>query len=218
MGNVSISLERAFDRLVRDASHCRLCERMCERRAVLSERNGPLRPMVMFIAEAPGRLGGDRTRIPLTGDMSGRNFETFLSATGLTRARIFITNSVLCNPREGERNARPRAVEIANCQPFLARQIELLEPPIVATLGGVALSALEAIEPHGLRLARDVARVFDWYGRKLIPLYHPSPHVVNGRRRPEQQIGDYQAITDLLKTLGEDREERTTKTQRPQRR
>ena len=214
MGNVGVTLERAFDSLVRDAARCKLCERMCERQAVLSERNGPLRPSVMFIAEAPGRRGGDRTRIPLTGDMSGRNFEIFLSATGLTRARIFITNSVLCNPREGERNVRPTAAEIANCRPFLARQIELLEPPIVATLGTVALSALEAIEPHGLKLARDVAKVFDWYGRKLIPLYHPSPHVVNGRRRPEQQIGDYQAIANLLKTLGEDEEKRTTKAQR----
>src|SRR5882672_450965 len=166
MEDAGISLEVAFKRLAGEAGRCRLCERMCERRAVLSERNGTLRPCVMFIAEAPGRRGGDRTRIPLTGDLSGRNFEIFLSATGLTRQQIFITNAVLCNPRQGERNARPTAAEVANCRPFLARQIELLEPPLVATLGGVALAAITAIEPHSLSLARDVGRVIDWYGRK----------------------------------------------------
>jgi uracil-DNA glycosylase len=197
-----VLIDADFKRLIRDAAHCRLCERMCERRAVLSEKNGSLRPRVMFIAEAPGRRGGDRTRIPLTGDLSGRNFETFLASTGLTREEIFITNAVLCNPREGERNARPSSKEISNCRRFLARQIDLLRPPVVVTLGAVALKAIEAIEPHGLELARDVGSIVGWYGRKLIPLYHPSPHVVNGRRKQSRQIEDYQAIPDALMKLG----------------
>jgi DNA polymerase len=155
----------------------------------------------MFIAEAPGRRGGDRTRIPLTGDLSGRNFEIFLAATGLTRREIFITNAVLCNPRDGERNAKPTATEIANCSAFLARQIDLLQSPVIATLGAVALGAIAAIEPHQFSLSRDAGRVFDWYGRKLVPLYHPSPHVVNGRRPRDRQIGDYQAIAIALNSI-----------------
>jgi uracil-DNA glycosylase len=202
MGFVSVSLEDTFNQLIQEAARCRLCDRMCERQAVLSELNGSLKPLVMFIAEAPGRLGGDRTRVPLTGDLSGRNFEYFLSSTGLSRLQIFITNAVLCNPREGGRNARPKAVEIANCRQFLTRQIRILQPPLVATLGQVALAALAAIEPHKILLARDVGKGFDWHGRKLVPLYHPSPHVVNTRRRREQQVGDYQAIADILRDLG----------------
>src|ERR1051326_4652051 len=97
-------VEAAFQRLSREAARCRRCARLCDRCAVLSRQNGSLHPAVMFIAEAPGRRGADRTGIPLVGDLSGRNFDLLLAATGLTRDEIFITNAVLCNPREGDRN------------------------------------------------------------------------------------------------------------------
>jgi DNA polymerase len=197
---MSASREAAFQLLAREAANCRQCERLCQRRAVLSFLNGSMRPRVMFIAEAPGRRGADRTGIPLTGDLSGRNFDHFLTAAGLVREEIFITNAVLCNPRQDERNARPTVAEISNCRTFLLRQIELLQPPVVATLGAVALTALSAIEPHQLAL-KDVGRPFDWYGRKLVPLYHPSPRVVNSCRRSARQVEDYRSISLLLESL-----------------
>jgi DNA polymerase len=193
-------LKAAFELLANQATQCCLCPRLQERKAVLSHLNGTLTPLVMFIGEAPGQKGADRTRIPLVGDMSGRNFDLFLTATGLTRKEIFITNSVLCNPREDDCNVRPSSQEIKNCRPFLARQIDLLQPQIVATLGAVALSALQKIENHKLTL-KDVGKAFDWYGRKLVPLYHPSPHVVNGRRRTDAQLTDYKTIKDTLEML-----------------
>jgi uracil-DNA glycosylase family 4 len=164
-------------------------------------QNGHLHPKVVFIGEAPGRLGADRTRIPLVGDLSGRNFDIFLTATGLTRQEIFITNAVLCNPRQENRNLRPLASEIRNCTAFLRQQIDLLQPPIVATLGSVALQALAAIAPHTLTLSQ-VGQAYTWYNRQLIPLYHPSPHVVNGRRRVKQQLDDYAVIAATLHRQG----------------
>lgn len=187
-----------FEFLASEAQQCQRCPRMMERRAVLSRLNGTLTPKVLFIAEAPGQRGADRTRIPLVGDISGRNFDEFLAVTGLTRNDIFITNAVMCNPREGERNTRPRASEIDNCRPYLQRQIELLDPPVVATLGTVALETLERLSPHGLKLSSAVGRIYSWNGRKLIPLYHPSPHVVNTVRRHKQQLLDYIAIREAL--------------------
>jgi uracil-DNA glycosylase len=190
----------AFQVLAQQAATCQRCPRLCERSAVLSHQNGNLSPKVIFIGEAPGRLGADRTRIPLVGDMSGRNFDLFLTATGLTRQEIFITNAVLCNPRQENRNLRPLASEIRNCASFLQQQIDLLQPPIVATLGSVALQALTALAPHSLTL-NDVGQAYHWYRRQLIPLYHPSPHVVNGRRRVEQQLQDYGVIAATLQQL-----------------
>ncbi|HSK67929.1 MAG TPA: uracil-DNA glycosylase family protein, partial [Candidatus Limnocylindria bacterium] len=97
----------------------------------------------MFIAEAPGRLGADRTAIPLAGDQSGRNFDRLLTAAELDRAEIFITNAVLCNPRDAAgRNAPPAAAELRNCAGFLAETLELLRPPLIVSLGTVALRAL----------------------------------------------------------------------------
>src|SRR5258708_38443099 len=118
----SIAIEtpqNQFIRLVAEASTCVKCPAMCERAAVLSELNGSLDARVMFVGEAPGRKGADRTRIPFSGDQSGRNFERFLSSIGLTRAEIFITSAALCNPRKPSgANRRPGASEISNCSDF----------------------------------------------------------------------------------------------------
>src|SRR3712207_9302742 len=104
------SEERAaeFAALAAEAARCRLCPAMCGRSAVLSERNGRVGARVMFVGEAPGRQGGDRTRVPFSGDQSGRNFTRYLASIGLARDEIFITNAALCNPRtETAANRKP---------------------------------------------------------------------------------------------------------------
>lgn len=87
--------QQLFSRLVADAKQCQKCVDLCDRTAVLSERNGKTEAKILFIAEAPGRNGGDRTGIPLEGDASGANFTKFISSINLRRSEIFITNSVL---------------------------------------------------------------------------------------------------------------------------
>src|SRR5579862_7056226 len=88
-----------FDRLAEEARACTRCPRLAEREAVLSRENGSLTPQVLFVAEAPGRRGGDRTRVPMQGDASGHTFRLLLNGIGLKPEQIFITNAVLCNPR-----------------------------------------------------------------------------------------------------------------------
>src|SRR5256714_14279018 len=118
--------QKEFDALVAEAAACVKCPAMCGRSAVLSGRNGRVGARPMFIGEAPGRQGGDRTRVPFSGDQSGRNFTRFIASIGLPRAQIFITNAVLCNPRRASgANRTPTAREIANCSDFLRRQIEV---------------------------------------------------------------------------------------------
>src|ERR1041385_340730 len=132
-----------FIKLAAEAQKCSLCPHMTGKTAVLSELNGSLNPRVLFVAEAPGRQGADRTRIPMTGDASGRTFHQLLALTGLTPDEIFITNSVLCSPRTSTgANRRPLISEVWSCSDFLKRTIQLLDPPIVATLGSLALEAL----------------------------------------------------------------------------
>lgn len=189
----------AFGCLVEAASACVKCERMRERQAVLSHHNGTLNPKVLFIAEAPGRNGADRTRIPFHGDLSGKTFEKFLTSINLTRRDVFITNCVLCNPRKPSgANDKPTRVEIKNCADFLRRVIELLEPPVITTIGAVALDALKLIEPHDFNLKEHAATLLQWHGYKLVPLYHPSPQVLITVRSLEQQQQDYQALLDVI--------------------
>ncbi len=191
---------RLFQQLERSAAACVQCERMCDRQAVLSSLNGILTPKVLFIAEAPGRNGADRTRIPFHGDASGNTFEQLLASIHLTRAEIFITNTVLCSPRKPSgANDKPTRTEIRNCSNFLQRTIEVLNPPLVATLGAVALDALKLIAPHEYRLKTSAAQVLAWHGRRLVPLYHPSPQVLITARPLAQQIKDFQTLAHFLK-------------------
>src|SRR6266436_778927 len=130
-----ISNEAKQDRLislVTEASTCVKCPAMCERAAVLSELNGPIQARVIFIGEAPGRKGADRTRVPFSGDQSGKNFDRFIASVGLTRSQIFITSAALCNPRAPSgANRRPTAREIGNCSGFLRRTIALMNPQVI---------------------------------------------------------------------------------------
>ena len=191
----SRSRKHLFNELAAEAAACQICPRMASRAAVLSELNGPLRARIMLIAEAPGRNGADRTRIPFHGDASGMNFEKLMSSAGLTRREVFITNSVLCSPRKPSgANDKPSATEIANCSTFLARQIELLNPLVIGTLGAVALETLKRISPHDFRLKTHAAQILEWNRRLLVPLYHPSPQVVAAVRPLAFQIDDFQSL------------------------
>jgi uracil-DNA glycosylase len=193
---------KQFAKLVSEASACRKCPAMCERAAVLSELNGSLTARVMFIGEAPGRKGADRTRIPFSGDQSGKNFDRFLTAAGLQRSEIFITSAALCNPRkESGANRRPSAKELRNCSDYLRQTIELIDPEIVVTLGTVALEALKLVEPHEFTLRSDATKVRRWNGRMLVPLYHPSPQVLITSRNERTQLRDYKALADATKQL-----------------
>ena len=194
------SRREEFARLVADAAACRLCPAMCGRRAVLSEHNGRVGARVLFVGEAPGRQGGDRTRVPFSGDQSGRNFTRYLASIGLAREEIFITNSALCNPRTPTgANRRPSAAEVSNCAPFLRRQLELIDPEVVVTLGRVALAALRAVEYHDFTLKESAGTVRGWWGRRLVPLYHPSPQVLASHRREAEQLRDYRAVARTLR-------------------
>lgn len=190
-----------FFKLAAEAQSCRICPDLCERTAVLSELNGSLDPKVFFIAEAPGRQGADRTRVPFSGDKSGANFSVLLESIGLERKDIFVTNAVMCSPRTATgANRKPLRTEIRNCSSFLRRTIEVINPTVIVTIGSVALEALKAIAYHEFVLKNDAAKILEWHNRTLVPLYHPSPQVVITVRRMPQQLEDFQVLKKALVT------------------
>jgi len=162
--------------LSQSVHRCTLCPRLQGRTKVLSSANGITESRILFVAEAPGRLGADRTGIPLFGDRSGDNFERLLTSVGWRRNDVFVTNAILCNPREEDgNNGTPSNDEIANCSAYLEMTIELVNPDVIVTLGAVALNAVGLLAPHSLSLSTDVSRPTPWLGRLLVPLYHPGP-------------------------------------------
>ena len=158
LGNSLTSPAKIFQQLCDEAGACRFCPRLADQPAVLSPRNGPITSEVVFIAEAPGRFGAGRTGIPFSGDRSGENFEVLLEHAGLTRKEVFITNAALCNPLENGNNSRPTTREIRNCSYYLQAVLEIIQPKIIVTLGGVGLQAMNLLLNTKFQLKRDAAK------------------------------------------------------------
>lgn len=192
------SKQSQFADLVTRVQRCDLCPRMQDRRKVLGPPNGNLYSPIVFIAEAPGRLGADKFGIPLYGDQTGQNFELLIASAGLRRESIFITNAVLCNPRTPHgNNDSPKLAEIRNCSRYLTEILEIIKPRFVVPLGRVALASLDAIEPHGITLSQGVAKEFLWHGYVVYPLFHPSPRNM-ARRTKYEQLKYYSTLATFL--------------------
>ncbi len=164
----------------------------------LGPNNGSMGARVLFVGEAPGRYGAGRSGVPFQGDESGRRFEMLLGIAGLTRAEVFVTNAVLCNPLDvSGRNRRPKVSEVAKCASFLRRQIETVQPEVVVALGTVGLEALGRMKAHGLTLRDGCGRSIEWMGRRLVPLYHPGRRALVHRDDATQQ-GDWRQLGALV--------------------
>jgi uracil-DNA glycosylase family 4 len=180
-----------YDELVKRVQRCRRCPAMAGRRRVLGEGNGSPDSRVMFVGEAPGRLGGDRTGIPFSGDQSGLRFERLLTAAGWARAEVFVTNAVLCNPRDPQgRNRPPSRTELAACGAHLKATRKAVSPELLVAVGRRAVQALGLTEV--LRDAEPGERRAH-QGAQVAWVVHPSP-LTQTRRSWDQQIADWQRL------------------------
>jgi len=201
-----------FERLITEAKACRLCPRMSSSVRVIGHASGSIDAPIMFIGEAPGRLGADASAIPFHGDKAGENFEKLLSQVGLSRRDCFITNAALCNPKDDKgNNATPNRAELNNCSSFLKRQIDLVNPKIVVTLGAQALNAIKTIEPHTADLATSVRTKITWYNRSLIPFYHPGQRAMI-HRSFLNQLADYHFLAETYSRISRRRSASNGKT------
>ena len=122
---------------------------------------------LMFVGEAPG-ADEDRLGEPFVG-RAGQLLTKIIEAIGLRREDVYIANVIKCRP-PGNRNPEPD--EVARCEPFLARQIELVRPRVIVALGTFAAHALLKTDAPISRLR---GRVHDFRGgARLIPTFHPA--------------------------------------------
>lgn len=143
---------------------CTLCP-LSATRANAVPGQGADKPLVMFVGEGPGAQE-DATGIPFAG-RAGKLLDELLQSINYLREDVFITNVVKCRP-PGNRDPRPE--EAAACRPYLDRQIELLDPALIVTLGRHALGHFRP----GARITASHGQTFPHEGRTLLPLYHPA--------------------------------------------
>ncbi len=121
---------------------------------------------LVFVGEAPGR-DEDRQGIPFVG-RAGQLLTRIIAAIGLSRDEVYIANVIKCRPPN---NRNPEPDEVATCEPFLFRQLDVIRPRVVVALGGFAIRTLLETDEAVSRLR---GRVFDYRGAKLIPTFHPA--------------------------------------------
>ncbi len=121
---------------------------------------------LMFVGEAPGH-DEDVQGIPFVG-RAGQKLTQMIEAIGLTREAVYIANVIKCRP-PGNRNPEPD--EVATCEPFLFRQVDVIKPKVIVALGTFAArSLLKTDDP----ISRLRGRVYIYRGAKLIPTFHPA--------------------------------------------
>jgi len=121
---------------------------------------------LMFVGEAPGE-DEDKKGEPFVG-RAGQLLTKIIEAIGLTREQVYIANVLKCRPPA---NRNPEADEVAQCEPFLFRQIDVIQPKVIVPLGKFAAqSLLRTMDP----ITRLRGRSFDFRGATLIPTFHPA--------------------------------------------
>src|SRR5437764_3128752 len=148
---------------------------------------------LMFVGEAPG-ANEDRMGRPFVGQ-AGNQLDQLCVEVGLERGDVFISNVLLCRP-PGNRDPHP--VEIENCQEYLFREIEHIEPRVVCTLGNFATKLLRDDNAGITRVhGREEVRVIGTRAVRLYPLYHPAAALYTPRML-EVLREDFARIPELL--------------------
>ncbi len=149
---------------------------------------GPADAEVMFIGEGPG-FHEDRQGRPFVGP-AGQFLEDLLASIGMTRQQVFIANMIKCRPPE---NRDPSPTEMSSCSKYLDRQIELLDPKLIVTLGRFSFGRFFP----GESISRARGQVREKDGRLIYPIMHPAA----GLRRQELRtviIQDFKEIPAIL--------------------
>lgn len=163
---VAAATASSWDDLTARVRGCVACPELVAVRTHVVPGVRPEGADVLLVGEAPG-VQEDAAGVPFVG-RSGQLLDTLLAEAGLPRDRVAVANVLKCRPPA---NRKPRRGEVERCRPWLARQIELVDPAVVVALGG---SAAEWFFGAGARIASLREQPQSYRGRPVLVTYHPS--------------------------------------------
>ncbi len=182
-------MEDRWDILEQECSQCRECA-LCQTRKNVVFGVGNPQAEIMLVGEGPG-ANEDEQGVPFVGK-AGQFLDDMLAIIGLDRTLVYIANIVKCRP-PGNRD--PMNVEQDACIGYLRRQIALIQPKILVSLGRVA--AMRLIDPK-FRITKEHGVWFDVDGMHMMAMYHPSALLRDPGKRPET----FDDLKSLQKEIG----------------
>ncbi len=155
---------------------------------------------IMFVGEAPGKNEAETGR-PFSGK-SGKVLDNMLESIKLNRSDVYITNIVKDRPQE---NRDPTEEEIKLYAPFLDRQIDIIQPNVIATLGRFSMNYImnrfglsDKIGPISQLHGKEFVAQTNYGPISIIPLYHPAVSLYDGSNK-ETILKDFQVLTKYIK-------------------
>lgn len=180
--------EKAMEKIRQETLNCKKCP-LYKTRANPVIGEGSLDAKILFCGEAPG-YWEDREGRPFCGK-AGKVLDELLKSVNIKREEVFIGNLVKCRPvTPSLENRAPNLEEIKACSPYLIRQIEVIRPEVICTLGNYSTAFI--LEKYGLKnriegISKIHGKVFEakslFTSLKIIPLYHPAVVVYNPNMR-----------------------------------
>ena len=191
--NEKLKRIEALNREIRACEKCRLCET----RTHALPGEGNVSAKLVMIAQAPG-YNEDREGRMFIGP-SGKKLDMLLEKVNIERGKIFITNLLRCTLPNYR---KPRTDEIKICASYLDRELELINPDIISTLGYFAYNYIFKgynIEDE-LGFPEVCGEVFEYGDKKIVPLQHPTALLFNESIQDEM-IEEYKALKRLIDTM-----------------
>lgn len=171
--------------------HCTRCEELVRNRQSVVFGSGNPQAALVFVGEAPG-AEEDRQGLPFVGP-AGQLLTKMIEAIGLKREEVFIANVLKCRP-PGNRTPQPQ--EIENCEPYLVRQLSLIQPKLICALGTFAARTLLKT---GLPISSLRGQVHDYHSIPLLCTFHPAYLL----RNPGEKRKSWEDLKRLRRLLDE---------------
>jgi uracil-DNA glycosylase len=183
----------ALKEVLVQARACVRCADLAATRKTVVFGAGNADAELMLVGEAPG-ASEDEQGVPFVG-RAGKLLSTLLEEIGLRREDVFIANTLMCRP-PGNRDPLP--IEIDNCQGYLRRKVELIQPAVICTLGNFSTKLLRG-DPTGISRLHGQPEVLTLGRRavRLYPIYHPAAALYTPRML-ETLREDFARLPELL--------------------
>lgn len=189
----TLDREAALKALREEIGDCRRCK-LSNRRTNIVFGEGNPSARLMFIGEAPGKEEDLQAR-PFVGD-AGMLLTRLVERMGFKREDVYIANIVKCRP---PMNRDPEIDEIEKCRGFIERQIEIINPAVIMSLGRISVQTLTGNTK--LKITAIRGNFFDYKGIPLMPTFHPA-YLIRNPKDKWLTWGDAQKVIEKLKSKG----------------
>ncbi len=183
-----------LEKLKEEYKDCCKCPELCKNRNNIVFGAGEVDSKIMIIAEAPGSKE-DLENVLFVGK-SGQVLNSLLSEVGISRKEVYITNTIICRPPN---NRDPNKKELENCRARLDKEIEIISPKVIITLGNFATKYMLGTNKGITQLK---GKVYERNNIKIVPMFHPAVLLYNennpGKRK--ELLDDFKPVKELLKS------------------